>query len=351
MEYFASLLADDDDNNCGDTTLHNGKLCVFGEPSSPVMALLCAGYPDDHTVFLPFAKALSESKGKGNILVGVMCIPGYDDRPEDDLPWQNHPRKGFSFDETAKAVREAAKALRGVSTHKNPELVGIFHDFGVVPGSIWAKQLEQEAKDNPSVPLKPNKMIFFDVLPQCKGDKTGPTLHQTLYYTYMLVFAFGSLLQTYVSRYLAVAFVYPIFMLLSIIGILPLYEFDYKLDEFNYKFFSDGGLLRSVHMMYMYRLVIVESWSKKTRAVITLHENWKAMPILYLYGKKKRSMFHTDASLAMLEREETEKQSLSRVIGIEGAGHWFYVPEQKLEECCKYVADFILAENTFVATS
>ena len=71
----------------------NGKLFVFGDLGSAKMALLCAGFADDHTIFLPFAKALSE---EGGLLVGVMCLPGFDDRPEDGIPWQSHPRKIFS---------------------------------------------------------------------------------------------------------------------------------------------------------------------------------------------------------------------------------------------------------------
>ena len=100
----------------------NGALCVFGDPSSPRMALLCAGFPDDHTVFLPFAKELSRE----GVLVGVMCLPGFDDRPEDGVPWQSHPREGFSFDETVSSVREASKSLKG-SFH--PQISRVYWDF------------------------------------------------------------------------------------------------------------------------------------------------------------------------------------------------------------------------------
>jgi len=46
-----------------------GALYLYGNPSSGKMAILCAGYADDHTVFQPFARALAD---KGETFVGVM---------------------------------------------------------------------------------------------------------------------------------------------------------------------------------------------------------------------------------------------------------------------------------------
>ena len=55
---------DDDDGGRG-----RGALLLFGDPAAPRLALLCAGFADDHTVFRPFARALAE---EGRALVGVM---------------------------------------------------------------------------------------------------------------------------------------------------------------------------------------------------------------------------------------------------------------------------------------
>jgi pimeloyl-ACP methyl ester carboxylesterase len=329
----------------------NGKLCVFGDLGSPKTALLCAGFPDDHTVFLPFAKALSQ---EGNILVGVMCLPGFDDRPEDGVPWQSHPREGFSFDETAKAVREASKALKGISTHERPEFTGIFHDWGAVSGSIWAQQVEQEARDDASV-LRPDKIVYFDVLvapPRTApafihpSDAPQPTLYHALCYLYQVVLAICSFMQLYLPRQLAVAFVVPCFFLLVVAGVFPLYRFDIMSDRALYGDRKPGPL-RMMAMSYMYRNLFTAIWSSSFLFPFNLHEDWKATPILYLYGKKKRTMYHIPYSLVMLKREEAENRSLSKAVGLEGAGHFLYVHKQ--DECLKHVLEFVNADNKFVS--
>ena len=322
----------------------NGKLYVYGDPSSPTMTILCAGFADDHTVFLPFAKALSAKQ----VLVGVMCIPGYDDRPEDGMPWENHPAQGFTFDETAQSVREAVKALSNVSTHSNPQLVGVFHDWAIQPGSRWAQQLEKEFRDDPTVPLKPDKMVFFDVLPKCQQDPTmgGGSFRELLSNSYMFVFGTASWLSTNVSKYLGPLTFIPPMMFLMVTGIFPIYPFEQKTTEVLYGD-KKPGLLRMSYMMYMYRYGIYDAYKNGERDSISLHEDWKNTPVLYVYGKKKKAMYHSEESIKILQKEETENLSLCRVRGIEEAGHFFYVPEQKLEESLQHVVDFIEAENTF----
>lgn len=52
-----------------------GSLFIYGNANATKLAIVCAGFPDDHEVFLPFASHLAE---EANVLVGVMCLPGYD---------------------------------------------------------------------------------------------------------------------------------------------------------------------------------------------------------------------------------------------------------------------------------
>ncbi len=323
----------------------NGVLHVFGDSSSSRIALLCAGFPDDHTIFLPFAEAL----GEHGIMAGVMCLPGYDDRPEDGIPWSSHPRAGFTYDETAKAVREASKALCDTSTYEKPELIGIFHDWGVIAGSMWAERLENEAKDNPQIICKPSKIVFFDVLvppsskmPDYISSSEVPQLsiREKLNYLYQPIFAIASAIQLYLPRLIAAAFALLGQGVITILGIVPMEPFDFESrapiygnKPFNY--------LRWVQMMYMYR----NSFTSDKLMPWRLHRDWKNTPILYMYGKAKKAQFHANNSVAMLEREEAEQRSLCRVVPMEGAGHWLYV--QKQEESLKHVLDFILAENTF----
>jgi hypothetical protein len=71
-----------------------GAIFFFGEADSPNLALCCAGFPDDQDHFLPFASRLaSEAK----CLVGVACLPGYDNRK--DRPYTVNKPDGYTFDE------------------------------------------------------------------------------------------------------------------------------------------------------------------------------------------------------------------------------------------------------------
>jgi len=339
----------------------NGALYVFGDPSSSKMALLCAGFPDDHTVLLPFAKALSETQGgtKNSILVGVMCLPGYDDRPEDGVPWESHPPDGFSFDRCERAVREASKALRKVSTHDCPDFTGIFHDWGAIVGSLWAQRVEVEARDTPGAVLKPNKIVFFDVLngpsPTMQGlikesdcKVPGPTLHQMMVHAYMGVHAMSFWISRYLSRHLAAAVGTFCLALMFLLGLYPVYLPDARsrADLYGQK---QMGLHRMTYMSFMYSRMITDFLRSPSLSYSPgqLHEDWKEMPILFLFGTEKRTIFHSSVSLDMLQREEKEKRSLSKAVAIEGAGHWMYL--QKQDECLKYVLEFMNAKNTFVS--
>ena len=344
-----------------------GALFVFGDLSSPKTALLCPGYADDQTVFLPFAKKLADAaaappEGSG-VLVGVVCMPGYDDRPEDGVPWTSHPRDGFSFEETAKTIRLAARTLRATSTHESPELIGIFHDWGCVVGAIWAKQLEEESKDssvnnnnnnnnnnNSVVDTMPDKIVYFDVLlgppswaktdPIPESDIRRPGFMTNLASIYQLCFAASSTLYSYVSRLLGTGCFAGFAMCLHAARIAPLYSWDNNDALYGP---ARPGPLRLTQMAYPYRTMIADIFLRGKS--IALHEDLKSTPILYLHGTDKRASFHSPIAVALLEREHAEQRSLCNSIAVRGAGHWLY--NQKQEECLGHVLDFVNAENSF----
>ena len=65
----------------------------------------------------------------------------------------------------------------------------------------------------------------------------------------------------------------------------------------------------------------------------------KRTPLLYLYGTEKRVQFHGDICVKVLEREEKEGRSLSKVVAVEDAGHYLYV--QKFDVCFDEVETFL----------
>jgi hypothetical protein len=103
-------------------------LYLYGSEKSEKIAILCAGFPDDHTVFQSFACELAK---QGNTFVGIMCLPGYDDRPNDGMPWTSHRSDGYTFNDWSNSIRDAVKALRAESTFiggvEKTKFTGIFH--------------------------------------------------------------------------------------------------------------------------------------------------------------------------------------------------------------------------------
>jgi len=323
-----------------------GALFLYGDPMSSKIAILCAGFADDHTVFQPFANELAT---KGRTFVGVMCLPGYDDRPEDGVAWQSHKPEGYTFDEWCNAVRDAAKVLRQESTNGNAKFTGIFHDWGVVPGTMWLSRLLKETDGNTKA-WKPDNIVYFDVLlgpsPKAKDlplNIGSPSMKETVCsWLYRIVFAKSFLIQRYVSKCLAaVSFVVAI-STLQLLRLGPVYDFDTKSIEPLYKD-KPKSLYRLCYMMYPYWSLFRNAFfGKNSFKDYKLHKDWKTTPILYMYGIKKYAQFHDYTSLRMLQREEQENRSLSKAIAVEDAGHFLYV--QKQDKCVKAVIDFMDAD-------
>jgi len=138
-------------------------LYVYGDPKSEKIAILCAGYADDHTVFQPFANELAKatnakSKATTTTLVGVICLPGYDDRPEDGVGWESHNVNGYTFNDWSNSIRDAVSALRNESTFvkgvEHTKFTGIFHDWAVLPGTMWLNRTLHEADEQQKEQIK-----------------------------------------------------------------------------------------------------------------------------------------------------------------------------------------------------
>mmetsp|Transcript_90 Transcript_90/g.165 ORF Transcript_90/g.165 Transcript_90/m.165 type:complete len:339 (+) Transcript_90:40-1056(+) len=314
---------------------NGGALYLYGNTNAPNIAVCCAGYPDDHSIFQSFAFRLAK---EGDCLVGVMCLPGFDDREE--KPWTTHKYDGYTFDDMVISVRGAVKALRAASTHEDSKLTGIFHDWGVVPGSLWVNRVLEEAE---SPELQPDKMVYFDVLlPPHKvmkndiPDAPKPTLARTVVeIVYKIVLAISFLLQQYVSKILGVIFYSVGLVAMYILRLYPLYHVDDKVFSAHQK-----HLNRTIYMAYPYWFLVKSVWNGTFWAYeMSLHKDLKKTPLLYIYGGNKRTHFHRNESVALLEREEREGRSDSKVICLEDDGHFFYVTNE--DACLDAVVSFM----------
>lgn len=65
-------------------------------------------------------------------------------------------------------IRDAVKVLRAESTNEKAKLTGIFHDWDVSPGMMWAnRSLEDSNADSLS------EIVLFDVLTKIQRSLQG----------------------------------------------------------------------------------------------------------------------------------------------------------------------------------
>lgn len=328
-----------------------GTLLVLGNPKASQLIFLHAGYPDDHQPFLPLATKLAFEHDS---LVGIACLPGYND--PDPLAGGYKPG-GYTFEEVLTATREAVTTLRAqqqqlssdVATHK--KIHYIFHDWGVVIGSIFVNRILEEG---PSVSreLLPGKVVFLDVLPPPHGEDTrailGPNpprlsfLARVREMTYRGVLAASFALQRYIHSYIAIPFLLSNMTILKCIGLSPVTNVD--LESFRERKQS-LSLSRMIWMAYPYYNIFngdILSVVKKYR----LPKKSSHTPVLYMYGADKNFMFHDPAGVKLLENHGAssgEYNNGSQVVRVEHAGHWLFLQQPKL--CYDKISSFLFGDT------
>jgi pimeloyl-ACP methyl ester carboxylesterase len=321
-----------------------GCLFLYGNPDAAHIVLTCAGFPDDHSSFGPLAQRLAK---ESNCLVGVTCLPGFDDRPE--KPWRNHHKEGFTFLEMVASLHEATKVLRAHSTNPKAKFTAIFHDWGCMLGLMFTNRalnlLEQDDSSDQHA-FTPDQVVLFDVClgahPKATNVPVPP--RQTMQYiiydlsvqvAYRLLLAVCFLLQYYISSQMA-AYVFQFgFLLLHILRLSPVRAIDNKMPR------APKDPKRLAYMAYPYYYL----WKAiLTGKVVTdlagahLPKDLVETPVLYLYGLDKNIHFHQDDGLCLLQQEH-EQGRRSNVIAVEEAGHWLY--QHQAEICFAKVDAFI----------
>ena len=332
-----------------------GALYLYGscDPSrkdKQKVVLCCPGWPDDHTVFMPLACRLAKEK---DCFVGVICLPGFDDRPE--RPWRKHWKDGYTLEEMVAAVKEGAKALMAEVTsltNRDIDYTAICHDWGVIVGMMQINRAWEEAKDSPSKPhlsLIPNQIVLMDIglpfhpkdqgkpqlRPVLRPDKTM-TLHEACVDTaYRVILATMFLLQRYVSGYLAVLTFVIGSGFLRLTRTSPSTVIDDKTIQDR-----NPNPLQLAYTSYPYYkvgrdLVTGNAHMLDQHATLPILDH---TDILFMYGTEKRSMFH-DKRMVEYLNDFSSKGGQSCAVQIDGGGHWFFVqqPEKSFQEICKFM--------------
>jgi len=311
-----------------------GVIYTFGNPASPRVVLLCAGFPDDHSAFTPFATRLAN---EADCFTGVTCLAGYDDRPE--RPWTTHKKDGYTFNEMSAALRDAGRALRAKSAVKEgkAKYTTIFHDWGVVIGMNYVNQAIEENDG-------PDDVVIFDVLLPVhpESENLPPPTSKSFYYhlvekTYRIVFAQSFLLQRYVHKFVGLLNLVICMIVIKILGLSPLGKIDDKVHEERKPPLDLGRML---YMAYPYWHIMIKLVLVGKGPVANIQPDLDKVPLLYLYGTEKAINFHDEQAVAYIRQEGGKEGNKSDAIAVGNAGHYLYLQQEDV--CIGYVKKFIM---------
>lgn len=252
-------------------------------------------------------------------------MPGYDRSTR-------HHRDAWSFLELADGMREAIHVLR---TGVGPEvkLIGFFHDWGCVVGSVYANRA---AARGDRKELIPDRLILMDVLlpprkVNYKSFSWNEKYQGMIVLLYQLPLAFSFWLDRYISRVMAL-------MVLSMaVRIIPLLLLKHPKDL---QHLEEKRAVKSPYLTYPYyhALKSLVTLQKREFAYCSLPTDLTKMPVLFLHGQCKKVALHVRQGEDLLNREN-EKGNASKVAVIPNGGHWFYLHD--LDECWGYIQAFL----------
>jgi pimeloyl-ACP methyl ester carboxylesterase len=214
----------------------------------------------------------------------------------------------------------------------------MLHDWGVIPGVIYANRCLKEAEEeeeggsSSSSPGRgehapPVKLVLFDVLPpvqagskDLKGSLPESFYELAVHVNYRAVFAFSFLL-SHVSSLLASAY----FAAASAVmfGLLGKWLNPAGTRDRGRK----GPSIKNINVLpklcYPYYYMFRESASPGALLnEFHLPKQLDKCPVLFLYGAEKNTMFHSAKGLAVLEAAEG-----SGHVEVSEAGHWLYLQQ------------------------
>ena len=346
-----------------------GVLHIYGKPNARNVILYCGGFPDDHQPFTPLARLLATSEdgidSEDDCFVGITCFPGFDYSIFGRTKFQGFRRKGYSFEEVAICIREATNRLfleydnaheednKGTRMDdssasieneiKKPQFTCIFHDWGVVPGLTFVNRaIEQEFTQH-----TPDRIVLLDVLTWPHPNyKDLPSQNEVSYplqpsnrdllfsFSYRAALASGFFMLRYISELFGLITAGILYGIVFLLKLNPTLDIDNRLVGAR-----DFNPFHLVYMFYPYFYMFQNIFTKSGLDYASVPLDLVKTPILYIYGPEKNVMFHDWKSLALLERDEKEGRSESRVVRIEGTGHWMYV--QRPDICLQEIKKFL----------
>lgn len=340
-----------------------GILHIYGEPS-PRQDLIfyCGGFPDGLEPFSNLAKRLAIYRNDNDdrgCYVGVTCFPGFE---YEMYKQKEFKRSGYSFDEVTCCIRDAvyilhrehAKGIAAAGDYKiQTTFTLITHDWGALIGHMY---VNRSIEANSTFFRKPDRVVMLDVLlfPHRRSNykEVLNRLYKPLYkpttreklvaFTYRAAFAISFAISLHISETIGlITMGIMLTICFKTLKLLPLKS----VDDAQMNNIKNMDPKHFLYMMYPYYHMFKELFKGPPNSFTegTLPLDLKQTPVLYIYGDLKNVMFHDYRSVALLEREEKEGLSESRVVKIEGAGHWMYVQEPEI--CEEEIRKFIKGER------
>lgn len=283
-----------------------GRLFVIGPRDARHLVYMQAGFPDTHEAFMPLAKRLASEAG---CLVGVGSMPEFgSDKPV--------KREGYNIDEMVKCFAQSVDALRGESTNAAADLTIAIHDWASPIGFAYTNKSLMEGRP-------PARIVCFDVIVSPKNTHSKRSLATTLVHlNYQSFFAFCFFVSRF-SPLMAKA--------IAMVGSLLIFKiFGRWLNPVGWRDSKRGGSItdlgQRVYATYPYYYVWAAILSGQRSVFKGIHlPPLEKVPILFLYGTDKNTMFHTDVELTALDNAEGSEQ-----VAVRDASHWLYLHNEEL---------------------
>lgn len=296
------------------------RIFVAGSKSAERLVFFQAGYPDDQTAFVSLALRMAGE----NSFVALSCMPEFDC----DGSKQLQRLGGYSFDEAALCFGQAVNALREEADSPDTPLTLVIHDWAVAPGIIWTNRCIKEGTGVPA------KLVLFDVLPSTFSKPANSARELFIHLLYRALFAFSFLLSRLSGMLATVWCGLGMALIFGVLGrwLNPTGSLDGKKG----KGASRGGDFAALpRMAYPYwhmfnEIAMGGALTKECR----MPPIGKSLPMLYMFGINKNTMFHTDEDLAAIDAAEGCEQ-----IGVQDAAHWLYLQQPDL--CWKHLKRFV----------